>query len=152
MHLKSSIFHTWVLTIRSRENHVFPRLCPRITQQRKKENFWEFSQGIYRKYLLVKLSFRSIRESHLYTLISIVCLYKILWPFIIPHSNKRLRWFLLQAFTWLNIIYGVNMGVIGCCTLEQEAFSAISHRVQWKLSPHFLHPQELWVSTKHIHV
>ena len=119
MHLRFSFFRIWAITIRSRENHVFPRLCPRITQQRKKENFWDFSQWIYRKYLLVQHSFRLIRASHFYTLISIGCLYKILWPFITLHSNNLLRWNLPQAFTCLNTMYGVNMGVIGCCTSEQ---------------------------------
>ena len=42
MHLRFSFFRIWAITIRSRENHIFPRLCPRITQQRKKENFWDF--------------------------------------------------------------------------------------------------------------
>ena len=42
MHLRFSFFRIWAITIRSRENHVFPRLCPRIAQQRKKENFWDF--------------------------------------------------------------------------------------------------------------
>ena len=42
MHLRFSFFRIWAITIRSRENHVFPRLCPRITQQRKEENFWDF--------------------------------------------------------------------------------------------------------------
>ena len=32
MHLRFSFFRIWAITIRSRENHVFPRLCPRITQ------------------------------------------------------------------------------------------------------------------------
>ena len=42
MHPRFSFFSIWAITIRSRENHVFPRLWPRITQQRKKENFWDF--------------------------------------------------------------------------------------------------------------
>ena len=42
MHPRFSFFRIWAITIRSRKNHVFPRLCPRITQQRKKENFWDF--------------------------------------------------------------------------------------------------------------
>ena len=119
MHLRFSFFRIWAITIRSRENHVFPRLWPCITQQRKKENSGIFSQWNIRKYLLVQHSFRSIRESHFYTLISIGCLYKILWPFITLHPHNLLRWFLPQAFTCLNTIYGINMGVIGCCTSEQ---------------------------------
>ena len=119
MHLRFSFFRIWAITIRSRKNHVFPRLCPRITQQRKRRISGIFSQWIYRKYLLVQHSFRPIRESHFYTLISIGCLYKILWPFITLHSNNLLRWFLPQAFTCLNTIYGINIGVIGRCTSEQ---------------------------------
>ena len=143
MHLRFSFFRIWAITIRSRENHVFPRLCPRITQQRKKENFWDFSQWIYRKYLLVQHSFRPIRDSHFYTLISIGCLYKILWPFITLHSINLLRWFLPQAFTCLNTIYGVNMGVIGRCTSSSRRSAHFPIGSNAKLSPHFLHPQEL---------
>ena len=47
MHLRFSFFRIWSITIRSRENHVFPRLCPRITQLRKKENFWDFFPNEY---------------------------------------------------------------------------------------------------------
>ena len=120
MHLRFSFFRIWAITIRSRENHVFPRLCPRITQQRKKENFWDFfPMNISEISVSSAHSFRPIRESHFYTLISIGCLYKILWPFITLHSNNLLRWFLPQAFTCLNTINGVNMGVIGRCTSEQ---------------------------------
>ena len=64
MHLRFSFFRIWAITIRSRENHVFPRLCPRITQQRKRRISGIFSQWIYRKYLLVQHSFRPIRDSH----------------------------------------------------------------------------------------
>ena len=42
MHRRFSFFHIWALTIRSRENHVFLRLWPRIAQQLKTENFWDF--------------------------------------------------------------------------------------------------------------
>ena len=42
MHLRFSFFCIWAIAIRSRENHVFPQICPRKTQQRKKENFWDF--------------------------------------------------------------------------------------------------------------
>ena len=42
MHLRFSFFRIWAITIRSRENHVFPRLCPRIAQQRKKGEFLGF--------------------------------------------------------------------------------------------------------------
>ena len=81
--------------------------------------------------------FQADSWNHFYTLISIGCLYKILWPFITLDSNNLLRWFLPQAFTCLNTMYGVNMGVIGHCTSEQQAFSALSHRVQCKIFASF---------------
>ena len=119
MHLRFSFFRIWAITIRSRENHVFPRLCPRITQQRKKENFWDFFPMNISEISVSSAQFQAIRASHFYTLISIGCLYKILWTFITLHANNLLRWNLPQAFTCLNTMYGVNMGVIGRCTSEQ---------------------------------
>ena len=151
MHLRFSFFRIWAIIIRSRENHVFPRLWPRIAQQRKKENFWDFfpmniseisvSSAQFQvdswKSLLnfnlhwlplqntmtlynfaLKQSSALIFAPGIY-LSDIGCLYKILWPFITLHSNNLLRWFLPQAFTCLNTINGVNMGVIGRCTSEQ---------------------------------
>ena len=120
MHLRFSFFRIWAITIRSRENHVFPATLPSYNSTTEKGEFLGFFPNeLYRKYLLVQHSFRPIRDSHFYTLISIGCLYKIIWPFITLHSNNLLRWNLPQAFTCLNTMYGVNMGVIGRCTSEQ---------------------------------
>ena len=119
MHLRFSFFRIWAITIRSRENHVFPRLCPRITQQQKKENFWDVFPMNISEISVNSAQFQADSWNHFYTLISIGCLYKILWPFITLHSNNLLRWFSPKAFTCLNTLYGVNMGVIGRCTSEQ---------------------------------
>ena len=42
MHQTFSFFGFIVIAIGSRKNTVFPRLCRRITQQRRKDNFWDF--------------------------------------------------------------------------------------------------------------
>ena len=119
MHLRFSFFRIWAITIRSRENHVFPRLCPRIAQQRKKENFWDFFPMNILEYLLVQHSFRSIRESpllnfnlHWLPIQNTMTLYN----FALKQSSALI---FAQAFTCLNTIYSVNMGVIGRCTSEQ---------------------------------
>ena len=119
MHLRFSFFRIWAITIRSRENHVFPRLCPRIAQQRKKENFWDFFPMNLLEISVSSAQFqvdswKSLLNFNLHWLPI-----QILWPFITLHSNNLLRWFLPQAFTCLNTIYSVNMGVIGRCTSEQ---------------------------------
>ena len=119
MHLRFSFFRIWAITIRSRENHVFPRLWPCITQQRKKENFWDFFPMNISEISVSSAQFQVDSWKSLLHIISIGCLYKILWPFITLHPHNLLRWFLPQAFTCLNTIYGINMGVIGCCTSEQ---------------------------------
>ena len=125
MHLRFSFFRIWAITImsrgkmKSRKSRISATLPSYNSTTEKGEFLGFFFQWIYRKYLLIQHSFRPIRESHFYTLISIGCLYKILWPFITLHSNNLLRWFSPQTFTCLNTMYGVNMGVIGCCTSEQ---------------------------------
>ena len=119
MHLRFSFFRIWAITIRSRENHVFPRLCPRITQQRKKENFWDFFPMNISEISVSSAQFQPIRASHFYTLIYIGCLYQntmTLYNFALKQSSA-LKF--AQAFTCLNTMYGVNMDVIGGCTSEQ---------------------------------
>ena len=64
------------ITIRNLENDVYPGFSPRITTTEKKRISGILSKAIYGKYLFVQHTLRSIHESHLYTLISIGCLYK----------------------------------------------------------------------------
>ena len=91
MHLRFSFFRIWAITIRSREITYFRDYALVWLNKKKRRISGIFSQWIYRKYLLIQHSFRPIRESHFYTLISIGCLYKILWPFITLYSNNLLR-------------------------------------------------------------
>ena len=119
MHLRFSFFRIWAITIKSRENHVFPRLWPRITQQRKKENFWDFFPMNISEISVSSAQFqvdswKSLLHINLHWLPI-----QNTMTFITLHPHNLLRWFLPQAFTCLNTIYGINMGVIGRCTSEQ---------------------------------
>ena len=152
MHLKFSFFRISVITTRSRENHAFPGLCPRIHQQPKKENFgdffprniWEisvraaqFQVDSWKSPLQINLHWLPIQNT--------MTLYK-------SALKQSPALFLPQAFTCLNTIYGLNMGVIFRCTSELRPSAQFTIGSNAKLSLHFLHPQELWVSAKHIHV
>ena len=115
MHLRFSFFRIWAITIRSRENHVFPRLCPRIAHQRKKENFWDFFPMNISE---ISVSSAQFQVDSWKSLLNFNLHWLPIQNYTL-HSNNLLRWFLPQAFTCLNTIYSVNMGVIGRCTSEQ---------------------------------
>ena len=115
MQMRFSFLRIWAITIRSRENHVFPRLCPRIAQQRKKENFWDFSPMNISE---ISVSSAQFQVDSWKSLLNFNLHWLPIQNYTL-HSNNLLRWFLPQAFTCLNTIYSVNMGVIGRCTSEQ---------------------------------
>ena len=120
MHLRFSFFCIWAITIRSRKNHVFPRLWPCITQQRNKENFWHFFLMNISEISVSSAQFQvDSWKSLLHINLHWLPIQNTMTLYNSAHPHNLLRWFLPQAFTCLNTIYGINMGVIGCCTSEQ---------------------------------
>ena len=120
MHLRFSFFRIWAITIRSRENHVFPRLCPRITQQRKKENFWDFFPMNISEISVSSAQFQADSwKSLLHINLHWLPIQNTMTLYNFAPQTICCADFLPQAFTCLNTINGVNMGVIGRCTSEQ---------------------------------
>ena len=118
MHLRFSFFRIWAITIRSRKNHVFPRLCPRITQQRKRRISGIFSN----EYIGISVSLAQFQADSCKSLLHINLHWlpiqntMTLYNFALKQSSA-LKF--AQAFTCLYNMYGVNMRVIGRCTSEQ---------------------------------
>ena len=153
MHLRFSFFRIWAITIRSRENHVFPRLCPRITQQRKKENFWDFFPMDISEISVSSAQFqadscKSLLHINLYWLPiqNTMTLYN--FALKLSSALKFAPGIYLSEY-YVRCKYGCNRSPALRSSRRSAHFPIGSNA---KLSPHFLHPQELWVSAKHIHV